>query len=243
MALTLTTATTRVSRYLSDVSALNFTSTEIQDFLIEQNRELWEEIRQKNPHVLAPTEVMNTWAANTVSADLTGASWANTSDFDIYGVYSLPRVESEGVTNLRIPMRRMNYEELYRKSQRGGTMFLPDAVNAFSGHGSSTRWALRANTLYLDPIPQTAMNVVAVFLKPWTAPSAGGDALLPVTFSRWDMLVVYRATRQCFGRKGEIALMNSMGLLIAEKEEKLDDWLREREQQVIQTHTKLLGGM
>lgn len=233
MALTRAQMRTRISRWLEDPQNIQWSTTEIDDFFNEEVLRFWYYVKKKNPHALPHTTVLYTWTADTLSVDLTGASLANTSVFDLYLVRQTPRIEAVSSTNRPVPVDRIAYEELGRNTSfstwvLGNQIALGGSTAWMSGAGAGLRWALQDRTMYLDPPPAADIQLQLLFLKPFTPPAADGTDVLSGGWDRWERCVQWSVALDCLSRSSR--KLDETLRMRAEEFALLDGWLTGREQ-------------
>ena len=225
-AVSLSTMRTRVRRRLEDTSSLNphWPDQEINDYVNESIRDLWDEIYTRNRFVLPVATLSDyTWPADQVSADLT--SLVGQKEFDVLLVSQY--VDSDNTfdaanpTNYPVPLTRCNYEELYRQTAYSSRFY--DDVQFSTDNGATYqsgvfrssisrglfRWALQSNdtgdaiNLLMSPVPSNALRLRIQVMKPFPAVVADADIILDNEFDRFVDLIEYNTVLKAKGRSDE----------------------------------------
>lgn len=229
-AVNLSTMRTRVRRRLEDTSSLNphWPDQELNDYINESIRDLWDEIYTRNRFVLPVTTLPDyTWSANQVSASLTDLVGQREFDVFLISQYldSGNTFDSSNPTNYPVPLTRCNYEELYRHSVYS-SRFYDDFQfsNSKDGDGNPIyqagvyrssvnrglfRWALQSNDggdkveLLMSPVPSSAIRLRVQIMKPFEGVVADSDIILDNEFDRFVDLVEYNTVLKAKGRSDE----------------------------------------
>jgi hypothetical protein len=229
-AVTLSTMRTRVRRRLEDTSSLNphWPDAELDDYVNESIRDLWDEIYTRNRFVLPVATLSDyTWAANQVSANLT--TLAGQKEFDVFLISqyldSGNTFDSSNPTNYPVPLTRCNYEELYRHSiyssrfyddfqfsnskDGDGNPIYQAGVYRSSVNRGLFRWALQSNdtndaiNLLISPVPSSAIRLRIQIMKPFPSVVNDTDIILDNEFDRFVDLVEYNTVLKAKGRSDE----------------------------------------
>tara|TARA_Y100001938_G_scaffold149769_1_gene237864 strand:+ start:156 stop:959 length:804 start_codon:yes stop_codon:yes gene_type:complete len=229
-AITLSTMRERVRRRLEDTSSLNphWPDNELDDYINEAIRDLWDEIYTRNRYVL-PVQTLSdyTWSADQVSADLT--SLVGQKEFDVFLISqyldSDNTFDSSNPTNYPVPLTRTNYEELYRHSiyssrfyddfqfsnskDVDGNAIYQSGVYRSSTNRGLFRWAIHSNdagntiNLLISPVPSNAIRLKIQIMKPFDVVEVNSDKILDNEFNRFVDLVEYGAVLKAKGRSDE----------------------------------------
>lgn len=225
-AVTLSTMRTRVRRRLEDTSSLNphWPDAELDDYINESIRDLWDEIYTRNRYVLPVTTIQDyTWDADQTSADLT--TIVGQKEFDVFLISqyldSGNTFDSSNPTNYPVPLTRCNYEELYRHSiyssrfyddfqfSNDGGQTYQSGVYRSSVNRGLFRWALQSNDigdsiqLLISPVPSSAIRLRIQVMKPFPGVSDDTDIILDNEFDRFVDLVEYNTVLKAKGRSDE----------------------------------------
>ena len=249
-AVTLSAMRTRVRRRLEDTSSLNphWPDAEIDDYINESIRDLWDEIYTNNRHVLPVTTLPDyTWEADVVSVDLTDLVGQREFDVFLISQYmdSNNTFDSANPTNYPVPLTRSNYEELYRHGT-GTSRFYDDFQ--FSNDGGATysagvfrssisrglfRWAMQSDgaafggvNLFMSPVPGAAVRLRIQVMKPFTSVLIDSDVILSNEFDRFVDLIEYNTVIKAKGRSDES--MDPVVQTYLRRIEYLHQWLQSR---------------
>lgn len=224
--LTLLEMRKRVRRRLEDTRTLNphWSSDELDSYINEAIRDLWDEIYVRNRYVLPVTTLSDyIWEADQISADLTGL--VGKKEFDVFLISqyldSDNTFDSSNPTNYPVPLTRTNYEELYRHniyssrfyddfqySNDGGTNYQSGVYRSSTNRGLF-RWAIHSDdggnrvSLCLSPVPSNKLRLKIQVMKPFDAVSSPQDKILDNEFNPFTDLVEYGAVIKAKGRSDE----------------------------------------
>lgn len=238
---TVSSMITRIRRRLEDPTALHWPDTEVIGAVNESKSDLYQYIFNRNRDVFDTSVVEYTWPADTISVHATTINPAMDSH-DILLITTTPTTESTTVNNLPFPLRRMNFEELYRHSATAPQFYdaLQDELGnaeSWAGGGrppeSSLRWAMQGMRVYLDPIPRSELklrfDVISQFKEFNENGTDNSLEVFPGTesvFKRWERVIEYGATLILKGRSDENE--DPLMLQLGEKRQLLNAWLDNR---------------
>ena len=214
-----TTLISRIRRRLEDPNSLHWPDTEVVGAINEAKNDLFDYIFLRNKDCLEATAVEYTWAADVMSVDLDAIVSDSIGTYEILLITTTPTTEATGTNNRPVPLFRSNFEELYRRTAHWPIHY--DAIvdedgnaEAWSGgrptRETSTKWAQQGYTLYLDPVPRSAMklrlDVVQRFREYQEDKSDASVDVFPGkerAFKRWERLLEYMAVSILKGRSDE----------------------------------------
>ena len=153
-----------------------------------------------------------------------------------------PTTESTTVDNRPVPMRRVNFEELYRRNISDPIFYdslIDESGNAETWQGgrpsreSSMTWAQQGFTMYVDPIPRRAVKLrLEILLRFKEFDEAGNENAMEVMpgaeviFRRWERLLEYFAVAILKGRSDEAS--DPVFMQMQSKMSLLNGWLDTR---------------
>jgi hypothetical protein len=237
---TVTTLVTRIRRRLDDASGVHWPDTEVIGAVNEAKQDLYDYVFTRNRDSLEAESFDYTWPADTMSKGLSGVLPRPPGTYDIILVSVTPSTDSVSKDNKPTPMRRINFEELYRHGA-ATSLFYDDyqsvdstgatVSGSWSGGGdssrrSSHRWAQQGFTMYVDPIPSSAIQIRFSLLPRFMEYAEDGTTShyevfpgIEAVFKRWERIIEYSAALILKGRSDETAdplvmqLQSKFGLL------------------------------
>lgn len=221
---TLAQMMSRAQRLLRDSNGFMWSDEEVRDAINEARDEFHEHVRLTNPDFLDVTTTLYSWPASQLSVDL--STVLSTVDFDVLLVAATPNVAAISNDNKPVPLRRINFENLYRL---GAVQPMWPADYEATWLGTNVPfWALQGITLYLDPVPaQTLQIVLQTVPLPDALATDGTDdatAVLSLRFQRYQQLVVYQAAEKLGVKNGLWSEVHQKQL--AELRTRLNEYLR-----------------
>ena len=131
-----------VRRLLQTVGTTGFPDDEVNDYIGEAIKDMYYDGIAKNPWGFPMSTNTVDVVADELSADLTGADWTNTQEYDLHLVSRLPRVAAQSITNRPYPIRWVPFEDRdILPGSQGHWDGVPGFVTGptFTG-GSTTFW-------------------------------------------------------------------------------------------------------
>lgn len=239
---TVTTMISRIRRRLEDPNSLHWPDTEVVGAINEAKNDFFDRIFLRNRDCLVTASYEYSWPSNQMSTSLDDIVPDQIGSYEVLLITTTPTTETTGVNNRPIPLFRVNFEELYRTSSEWPIHYdaiVDEAGNAevWSGGRSlretATKWAQQGFTLYLDPIPRSAIKLRLDTIQRFKEFQENkSDASLEVfpsderMFRRWERLLEYMSVVILKGRSDEQqdpAMMQMM-----QKMQLLDSWLDTR---------------
>ena len=228
-----TTVISRIRRRLEDADGLHWPDTEVIGAINEAKNDLYDYVFTRNRDVFDTVSVNYTWKADKMNVplqDIYGSEDLGT--YDIILVSSTPTTDGVSESNRPVPLRRINFEELYRHGSASsvfyddyqylgytysGGSWIPGsyADGRWSGGGGGAinsfyRWAQQGFTVYVDPIPkvdvQLRFEIIKRFKEFDEAGTQNSSDLFPndeAQFTRWARIVEYSAALVLKGRSDE----------------------------------------
>tara|TARA_R110000824_G_C15143664_1_gene670250 strand:- start:174 stop:929 length:756 start_codon:yes stop_codon:yes gene_type:complete len=211
-----TTVISRIRRRLEDADGLHWPDTEVIGAINEAKNDLYDYVFTRNRDVFDTVSVNFTWTADKMSSplqDIYGSEDLGT--YDIILVSSTPTTDGISESNRPVPLKRINFEELYRHGS-AYSGFYEDYANArWAGGGGGSarsyhRWAQQGFTVYIDPIPkvevQLRFEIIKRFKEFDEAGTQNSSDLFPndeAQFTRWARIIEYSAALVLKGRSDE----------------------------------------
>ena len=240
---TVTDFITRVRRRLEDPNSLHWPDTEIIGAINEAKNDLFDHIYLRNRDCLEAIQTEYSWPSNEMSVSLeTIAPALDVGSYEVLLVSTTPTTESTTVDNRPVPMRRVNFEELYRRNISDPIFYdslIDESGNAETWQGgrpsreSSMTWAQQGFTMYVDPIPRRAVKLrLEILLRFKEFDEAGNEnamQVLPgteVIFRRWERLLEYFTVAILKGRSDEAS--DPVFMQMQSKMSLLNGWLDTR---------------
>lgn len=214
-----TTLISRIRRRLEDPNSLHWPDTEVVGAINEAKNDLFDYIFLRNKDCLEATAVEYTWDADAMSVGLDAIVPDGIGTYEILLITTTPTTEETTVSNRPVPLFRVNFEELYRRTSNWPLHY--DAIvdedgnaEVWSGgratRGTGTKWAQQGYTLFLDPIPRNAVklrfDVVQRFREYQEDKSDASVDVFPGkerSFKRWERLLEYMVVSILKGRSDE----------------------------------------
>ena len=239
---TLTTLISRVRRRIEDPQSLHWSDAEVIGSVNEAKQDLFDHIYLRNRDCLVTSQHDYTWPANSMSESLESVVLKSIGTYEVLLISTTPTSESVGVNNRPVPLHRVNFEELYRRSYESPIFYdalVDEAGNAEVWGGGSPsreatmRWAQQGYRLYLDPIPrrdtQIRLEVIErfrEFKEDGTESSLEVFPSLERPFARWERLLEYMVVAVLKGRSDEV--QDPALIQMQQKMQLLNAWLDTR---------------
>ena len=167
MAMTGAEAITMARTLIDEPDTASLKSSQAVTLLNAANTEVHRRICSVNPSYFLVRSTI-TYPANTEYIDLSSVSYLNASVFKLLGVEATASAGGVSPSNLPVQITPMNFSDRAR--------FLSEsAQSAYWGNGGYPKHysLMGANTMYLAPIPTSALNLTIYYVPQLTALTTG----------------------------------------------------------------------